>query len=306
MEFRCTNCDQEYEVTQEYAGREFECTKCQGIVSVPADLFTEEPAVASNGPISNSEYNFGKCPKCHVALKQSAVICIECGHNLKLGMNAKTVVKAKKAGSFSLAVSIAAVTAIASGMIWAGIALWVGMEIGYVAWLIGLAVGGSVIVMTDERSVRLGVVAVALAIGAIMLGKVVYVSYALDDGMRKVLKSNPAILEGMITAEMIENNELDEKYLKWRETHFEITRQVLKRESKEMQQLIRQERGKIKKKLAALTPADKERFYTTQINKILGVFSYKDRLAASSSLWDLLWFFLAISTAWKMATGVRE
>ncbi len=326
MEFKCTNCEEEYEVTPEYAGMDFECTQCHETVSVPADFFsTTEPVEPPPAPvvpvsnkvaekISNPGYNFGKCPKCHATLDQDAVICIECGHNVKLGVNSRTVAKAKKAGSFSLAVGIAAATALVSALIWAGIAIGINMEIGYIAWGIGFAVGGSVIAMTDERSVRLGVVAVLLAVGSIMLGKVIYATYGIEDAIIEQIKEVPGMLNVLVIAEMAEKRELDSKYTEWLEQSDLEYKDVLKpekstsfgKESKEMQTFIKEQTVKVKAKLKSLTPEDKEYYYTMAAEYEMRSISYYDRFIATSSLLDFLWFFLAISTAWKMATGNRD
>jgi len=115
MLIQCKNCNQEYEITPEYAGQEFECAECKTQINVPADFFTAEhvsepppsPTPESTDTINTSDEASSKCPQCGAPLKPEAKICIECGHNLKLGMNVKTVAKAKKAGSFSLAIGIA-------------------------------------------------------------------------------------------------------------------------------------------------------------------------------------------------------
>lgn len=78
------------------------------------------------------------------------------------------------------------------------------------------------------------------------------------------------------------------------------------KESKETQIFIKEQTAIFSEKLKTLTPEDKERLYAIAAEYIMGEISYYDRFIATSSFLDLLWFFLAISTAWKMATGERD
>ena len=313
MEINCQNCGQNYEVTHEHAGMEFECSKCRAAITVPADLFAPDEIPASKPAVTPAQDEFssskpvsGTCPKCGSELKPGAILCIECGHNLKLGMNAKTVATAKKAGSFGIAVAIAAGTAVVSALIWAGIAIAINMEIGYVAWGIGLAVGGSVIVMTDERSARLGTVAVLLAIGSIFLGKMLYVSYGLDKAIKKEIKNDPEALADILFFDMVRKQEFDTKYLDWMEKNGENKQEAFDKAPKEIQKLIQSEDDKFERRLKSLKPDEKERLYQVGAEQWLAGISYSDRLKATCSFWDILWVLLAISSAWKMASGEQS
>lgn len=311
MEINCDSCGQNYEVTPEHAGMEFECSKCQATITVPANLFVSDSPQTTVPPATppakdesaRNELDSANCPKCGSVLKPGAILCIECGHNLKLGMNAKTVATAKKAGSFGIAVAIAAGTAVISALIWAGIAIAINMEIGYVAWGIGLAVGGSVIVMTDERSARLGTVAVMLAIGAIFLGKILYVSYGLDKAIKKEIKNDPEALADILFFDMVRKNEFDAKYLEWLKENGENKQEALGNAPKDMQKLIQTEDDKFEARLKSLKPEEKERLYQAGAEQWLASISYSDRLKSTCSFWDILWILLAISSAWKMASG---
>jgi hypothetical protein len=315
MEFKCSKCQNSYEVTEEHAGMEFECSNCQATVSVPQDLFAKptvnKPTVSKfNDPLSASPKDYVDfCPKCNSPLEANAIICIECGHNLKLGLNAKTVAKtknvAKTAGKFGIAVTIATVTAIISALIWAGIAIGINMEIGYVAWGIGLAVGGSVILTTQERSFRLGLVAVLLSVFAIFLGKVIYVNYGLKDIFIKSLKSDPNALSDILFWEMTENNEFDQEFVKWVKEH-ENSLDDINNASEEMQEIFVSNSEKFNKKMSSLTSDDKKRLYEFGAAKAVNSIPINEKIKATCSGWDILWLILAVSSAWKMATGANE
>jgi hypothetical protein len=108
---------------------------------------TPTPATKQTSKVSPAD---NKCPKCHAQVKAGSIICIQCGTNLKTGANATTLHKEPKKGSFALATTIASITAIAAGLIWGGITIATNMEIGIIAWIIGVAVGGSLILTTPE------------------------------------------------------------------------------------------------------------------------------------------------------------
>jgi len=177
------------------------------------------------------------------------------------------------------------------------------MEIGWVAWGIGALVGGSVIIMTDERSSRLAIIAVILAVGSIFMGKLIYVNYGLTDIIKQEIKNTPEALSDLLIMEMIQTNEIDKDYLEWIRKNGLDNQEALKKEDKKTQELIKKEKAKFDEKLAKLTPEEKEHLYQTGTNQVIASISYMDRIKATTSFWDILWILLAISSAWKIASG---
>jgi hypothetical protein len=51
------------------------------------------------------------------------------------------------------------------------------------------------------------------------------------------------------------------------------------------------------------TEEERERVATSFANRVLTVTSLSQQFLASLGLFDILWFFLAIGTAWKMMRG---
>ena len=168
----------------------------------------------------------GNCPKCGSPLQSaSAVICTQCGHNLKAGMNVNTLKKAKTAGKLGFAIGAGAGAALLSGVIWAAIAVWVKLEIGYVACLVGLITGAVVCLVTPERSARMGALAVALACVGMLCGKMLTAEYLIRDTFKsfasmteKFTKANSKFgkqfqdmaLMGMLAEEMRESGEISD------------------------------------------------------------------------------------------------
>ena len=64
------------------------------------------------------------------------------------------------------------IAAVIGGIIWGGIAIWTGYEIGYVAWGVGLLCGFGVVMMSKgQRGMPLQIVAVISGILGILIGK---------------------------------------------------------------------------------------------------------------------------------------
>jgi hypothetical protein len=63
---------------------------------------------------------------------------------------------------------------------------------------------------------------------------------------------------------------------------------------------------KVKEKLFSMSDADAKRLQESLGSTISGSISYWEKLKMVSSFWDILWFLLAISTAWGLGTGTSD
>jgi hypothetical protein len=325
---------------------------------------------------------------------KEAVICTECGHNLRMGLNVNTVAKAKKAGKFGLSIGIAAAAAIVSGLIWAGIVIATGFQIGWVAWFIGLVTGAAICLVTPERSPRVGLIAAGLAICGLLIGKMVTAEYyigkafrpvmtqlkkmtdpdkvdkmllsgvlyeemkekgEIQDPMEKLNKLKPksaekpsaaylqaqkqvfkesiaaqkivqqrlktlsaadekrlrkkfgrAMLQGILYKEMLENGEVEDPFEKIKklapkegENFSPEYKAALSKASEEHAEVMK----KVKEKLKTLTPEEEKRLRSKMFDGSTYGISYFQKLKMVFSAWDILWFLLAISTAWGFGTG---
>lgn len=103
IKFRCKNCTQKIGVKDEYAGRRIKCPKCGQAVRIPVpkpepaedpyelDLSqleaSDPPSTSMLASIATAESaTAGKtCPNCGQALTEQAVLCINCGTDLRSG-----------------------------------------------------------------------------------------------------------------------------------------------------------------------------------------------------------------------------
>jgi hypothetical protein len=80
------------------------------------------------------------------------------------------------AGSMARGVLISSLCALAGAGVWFALARFTGHELSPVAWLVGLAAGGGMLIGLHQTSRAAGVVSGALAIAGILLGKVLVFS----------------------------------------------------------------------------------------------------------------------------------
>ena len=373
---------------------------------VKAPQFTMPSDFKQDSDETAGDPDAGNCPKCGSLLQSaSAVICTQCGHNLKAGMNVNTLKKAKTAGKLGFAIGAGAGAALLSGVIWAAIAVWIKLEIGYVACLVGLITGAVVCLVTPERSARMGALAVALACVGMLCGKMLTAEYLIRDTFKsfasmteKFTKANSKFgkqfqdmaLMGMLAEEMRESGEISDPknnedlkklapkpgekaskaYLDaWKKVGVEAKRNMAKvkkkfaklskadkaRLKKKMERLIlviplqqemisngeipkpdekwkelapksfkekpskeylealekysvqvAENMKKVKKKLFTLSDAEAERLKNNMGSSISNQISYWQKLKMVTSYWDILWFLLAVSTAWGLGNGTSS
>ncbi len=91
-------CGKQFKVKDELAGKRGKCAACGQVLSVPTLAPTLEQVKASPSP-------HRACPTCEKTLEPDSVICLNCGHDLRIGKkvpNAKPAVTFAPAAAFSL------------------------------------------------------------------------------------------------------------------------------------------------------------------------------------------------------------
>ena len=100
--FSCDSCNKTYTWKPELAGKRAKC-KCGQPLRIPetdpaggvSDNFDDLAALAERAPAGEQTYaaapaSGGACPSCGSGVDPSAVLCVNCGHNLKTGKKLKT------------------------------------------------------------------------------------------------------------------------------------------------------------------------------------------------------------------------
>jgi|GEM_PF-6224071 len=326
IKFKCGKCGQDYELEDDAAGQKAEC-QCGAEMTVPAKEIPQ--AVPDSIPLKSKPLSIkrqqpseppppppaveqvatggsagatGICPKCKTPVKPDAVICVNCGHNLKLGMNVKTIAKAKVAGSFGLAIGVCAAAAIISGLVWAGIAIFLNMEIGWIAIGVGALTGFAATIFTEERSMRLGLAAALLAIVGLLCGKLITANYVFKREIDKMLRKEQGPLQGYVYLQMVSNNEIQKDLLDWLDKNDPDEVKIPDNLKDAYEKLIKT----LDSRAATLKQEEKDKVYNFLVNKELESYSYFYRIKVFLRAWDLLWFGLAILAAWKIGTGESQ
>jgi hypothetical protein len=89
--FACPACGKQYKWKPEMAGRTAKCA-CGAKLTVPATAPVAASA-PSSAPAPAPSKTGRACPNCKSALPAGAVLCVNCGYNLKTGQTLSVVVE---------------------------------------------------------------------------------------------------------------------------------------------------------------------------------------------------------------------
>lgn len=195
------------------------------------------------------------------------------------------------------------------GLVWVLLGHYANVEVGYVAWGIGILVGLGVRygAQSDdqEESVVQGVVAAAIALGAVVLAKFLVFQLAIGSALAGI--DMPQVTDEMCYVRfadaIVEEQELEGRHLKWPPgmTLDEAS------EPDDYPQGIWQDAVK---RFDALTDVEQAEV-RAELEENMELF--RENLAAeipfftsSFGLYDLLWIFLAVASAFRLAIGSNE
>jgi hypothetical protein len=187
---------------------------------------------------------------------------------------------------------------IPAAVVWALIAYLTGYEIGWVAWGVGALVGYAVAKSAHEPSASLGPTAAALAVGSLLLAKILILEFALPPILTAELLKNPDATTGMFVLDMTAHKS------------FSPDVQALLDQSEarpgslsdEQQENLRQQMGaEVVARVSSASRAEKERVARAGTARILKEMGFFGALKDLFSAIDLLWIFLAVSSAFRIA-----
>jgi hypothetical protein len=179
--------------------------------------------------------------------------------------------------------------------IWTAVVAMTGFEVGWVAWGVGVLVGFAMSRFTTQRSVQLGVYAAVLAVLGLAVGKVATVRMMVPSYGREIVMDNETILAQAFAIEMRANERFSAQL------SLDLAR--FGRDDSLPAPLVNRMMDEAQARMAAAEPAERERVATMFANSILGEVSLTEQFTASLSLFDLLFFALAIATAFKFMRG---
>lgn len=376
IRFRCPRCNQKIGLSPEYAGKQVRCAKCRNILRVPDGLSSLKPPPVSQMPSPPTDdfdplddlpdFNESLQPKRSDALTEAPLRLSPLEKPSKRGEFADTTRgfpttagatggdSHSKAGSTGLLIDntlIALLTSVIfvvlGGMVWGLIAKYAGMELGLMAWGIGVLAGLGIYLFTASRGTLLGVAAALIALFGVLSGKyfvakwhfmpqftaelekhkvsgfIDFNSIKLTDEKIKQIMAEPSIMFGLVAMRLADDGKITKEdadyYImgkfnkkfsqKGQEDSNEASRQEKETRHKEVE-------TKVYKCLAEWNEQKKADVVRTQYPKmmrefadvfakspVMNIVGFAVAYVAAFSFFDLIWFPLAMVTAYKFGTG---
>ena len=273
-----------------------------------------------------------RCPQCKVMMPAEAQICISCGYNAATGTTLKTsggtpgklAVTAKSLGTFALGTMFSGIGAAVGGLVWFLVAWYANLAVGYIAWGIGVLAGLGMMWGHRTPSTRAGVVAAgmsALGIIGAKLAIFIVIMYSVVTGDTDNIDLQREFVKGTMTNEMLDERGIDaekDREAQWDSVYEEAAVKVaamsddeVRAKVKELQEKYAAEETEEEPQVAAkdgqgldeATAADPvDEVEPVEAGEAIGSFF---SLFAQSMFgpFDLLWFFLALSSAYKIGRG---
>ncbi len=194
-------------------------------------------------------------------------------------------------GRGSLALAGGLVAAVVGGLIWAAIVLFARLEIGWAAWGVGALVGMVMARITIRRSRGLGVAAAGLAATGLLLGKLA-ISWGSIGTISQMFQA-PEQLEGIVAWQMYEAQELSQATLE----DVAATLQAGDTLSDAVWAEMRQQAAV---RIARMTPEERQESARKVASGYVNQLGILGGIRMQLGPWDLLWFGLAMVTAYQM------
>lgn len=196
----------------------------------------------------------------------------------------------------ALVAVVGLVVAVILGCVWAGIAISINRELGILAWLIGLAVGGAVAATAGTRNTQLGVLAVVMSIVGLATGKVLTAEIGLVSGVVDEILADPALVNNVVFRNLADAGEVDPEVLAWWETSTEadVPPEAIAPQYEAVQ-------AQVQSIIANATEEEKRAWVEPFAQALVDQAPFADRYNLGG--YDLLWAGLAIFSAWGVARG---
>jgi short subunit fatty acids transporter len=201
-------------------------------------------------------------------------------------------------GRMPLALAAGVVAALVAGALWAGLVFATNTEIGFVAWGVGLLVGYAMSRVTVARTRQLGYAAAACAVIGLLAGKAFI--FAGSAGMIATdLADNDEAMAATVAWQLYVARELDEATLAGIDAADAAGDTLSDALWADMTQ-------QATASLAGLTPAERHDVALAASKALLARIGMVNGIRSQLSLFDLLWLFLAVGTAFRMMAPPKE
>ena len=187
---------------------------------------------------------------------------------------------------------------IPAAFLWALVAYVTHYEIGWVAWGVGALIGLAVAKSAHEPSATLGPTAAAIAVAALLCGKILILEFALPPILRGELLKNREATAAMFLVDMGIHHSFSPELQAAIQGVQDRKGAASPEEREDLQARMQAE---ALARVASATQAERERVVGVNSQGILDAMGFFGALKELFSFWDLLWIFLAVSSAFKIA-----
>ncbi|HSH45407.1 MAG TPA: hypothetical protein VK966_06110 [Longimicrobiales bacterium] len=205
-----------------------------------------------------------------------------------------TVYGGRPSGSDSPALAILAglVAALVGGAIWAAVAIYGNLEVGWIAWGIGALVGGAMTRTTRIRSRQIALVAAVLALTGLAAGKAMTFAGSVGP-VAEDMAEDDSYMRGMTAWAMYEDGTLDPALI-------DAVNATDARGDTLSDALWADMLTDADTRLAAMTQGEKVEMARASASEMMREMGLVNGVLLQLSLFDLLWVFLALATAYGM------
>jgi len=332
------SCGTRLKVSAASVGKKAKCPKCQGIVTISApqksaaalptlkvppaqgsDLLGDLAELGAQAEAAPPQPTVPTCPHCGAAVVADARVCTACGYDLKKGRllttrtatesdaKEKAAALAKSAGTFVLGSILSLVGALVGGAVWFLVAWYLNAEVGYVAVGIGFVAGVGMMIGHKVPSMKAGAVAAAMsAVGIIAAKATIFfvLLYAVFTGDTNNIEAQRAFVAIHIANQMLDEKGVtdeSERERQWEATCKEAERRVRKMSDDDVRKRCEELREAAANEPQVEEPIEEPGDQPDSDEG--GGILLKLFIKTQFGLFDLLWFFLALGTAYKIGNA---
>ncbi len=191
-----------------------------------------------------------------------------------------------------------AIAALVGGVVWAALVAFAHLEVGYVAWGIGLLVGVAMAAVTQNRGRGMAMLAAGLAALGLVVGKTLIVQFATEPALVDEIQADQEWLAQAAAFELQANKALP--------ADIQQQYEALADDDTIPDALWYGMLEAGGAHIASLQPEERGRLAANYASYLLSGFDFTTLFVMQMSLWDILWFGLAIATAWKIMARERR
>lgn len=203
-------------------------------------------------------------------------------------------------GSMVMALVWGLAVAFLGGMLWAAIAVFGNMEIGWLAWGLGAGIGAVMAwAMKGKGSTELAVAAVLISLIGLASGKVLTYEFGTVPEQAKLIVQNKETHPYLALMHLKASGRYSKPLFDW----------VTSADSLENPpEELKAELSKLQDEVRALLAGSDQGFLQQQSPALARAGMAEASLADRYGLggFDLLWIFLAVGTAWRLTMGQRQ